>query len=95
MLTGDYKPILRALDMIYPFNPVKICFNQFELYNDYDFNAEEHEPPELVVPRRLQHALETKDMYVNRLEIIMVHGHHSLVYLYGEQIKKGCLDEKV
>ena len=92
----DYGSILEVLDKVYSFLPVKICFNGFELYNDYDSRHEsepgifgEQLPPEKVVPERLKTALDNYDVTVNKLEIIMVHGHHSLVYMYGNKVKKG------
>ena len=97
-----FRPILEVLDNLYHFSPIKVCFNGFELYNDYDSMHDlgagvygETQSPEKVIPERLRSVLENHDVYVNRLEIIMVHGHHSLVYMFGEKIKKGYLDEKV
>ena len=98
MLDHRYRPILEVLDNLYHFSPIKVCFNGFELYNDFDSRHDtaasvhgETQPPEKVIPERLRSALENYDVYVNRLEIIMVHGHHSLVYMYGEKIKKELL----
>ena len=77
MRKHDYSPILDVLDKIYHFSPIKICFNDFELYNDYDSKHEievdvygELQPPEKVVPERLKTALDNYDVYVNRLHII-------------------------
>ena len=34
------RPILEVLQMLYSFNPIKVCFNDTELYNDYNSNIE-------------------------------------------------------
>jgi hypothetical protein len=89
-------PILEVLDRLQTFSPIKICFNDFELYNDYDSNKEiepgvfgEIEYPMIAIPKRLKSALDSYDIYVTRLEIVIVQHHHSIVYMYGEKIKKG------
>ena len=99
MIKQDARPILEVLEDIQAFNPVKIVFNDFELYNDYDSNVEieqgvfgEVEPPMIAVPKRLKSALDNYDVWVTKLEILIVHHHHSLIYLYGEKIKKGYYD---
>ena len=85
----DKMPILDVLKLIEPFSPVKIVFNdQFTLYNDYDFHCDETEPFDKVVPERLRTALENKNVFVTKFEVLIVHAHHSLIYLYGEANKK-------
>ncbi len=98
----DKMPILEVLEQLQAFNPIKICFNGFELYNDYNSNVErlpgvfgEIQPYDVVVPERLKSALENYDVWVTKLEISIVQHHHSLVFMYGEKIKKGYFDEEV
>lgn len=98
----DYKykrPILEVLEMLHGFSPIKVCFNDNELYNDYDSNIEiepgitgEIFPYMQAISGRLKDVLDKYDVLVTRLEIIPVSYHHSLVYLYGEKIKKGYYD---
>ena len=89
MPSCDKMPILDVLERIVPFSPVKIVFNdQFTLYNDYDKDCEETEPFDKVVPERLKTALENKDVFVTKFEVLIVHSHHSLIYLYGEINRK-------
>jgi hypothetical protein len=95
-------PILAVLDRIQAFNPIKICFNDFELYNDYDSNKQvepgiygEIEPYMIAVPKRLKTALDNYDVLVTKFEVLVVQHHHSLIYMYGEKIKKGYYDEKI
>ena len=91
----DKQSIITTLNNIVAFCPVKICFNGKELYNDYDSTVEiepdvfgEVEPYYTIVPKRLETALEKYEVLVNRIEIIPVDYHHSIVYLQGEKIKK-------
>lgn len=95
----DKIPILEVLDRIQVFSPVKICFNNFELYNDYNSNTEvepgvfgEIEPPMIAIPKRLKSVLDNYDVLVSRFEVLIVHHHHSLIYMYGDKIKKGYYD---
>lgn len=96
-----YKmPILDVLENIKAFSPVKICFNDKELYNDWDPCVDELEPGvkgetepyDIVVPKRLESALASYDVWVTRLDIIIVDHHHSLIYMTGEKIRKGYYD---
>ena len=96
------RPILEVLEDLREFSPIKICFNGFELYNDYDSTTEiepgvfgEHEPYMIAVPMRLKTALDKYDVYVSRVEIIIEHHHHSIVYLYGEKVLRENDAEKV
>lgn len=93
MINQSARPILEVLDKLQVFNPVKIVFNNFEFYNDYDSTEEiepgvygELLPPMSVVPERLKTALDSYDVYVNKLDIRIVHHHHSIVYLYGKKV---------
>ena len=102
MSRHDSRPILEVLDNIGVFSPIKICFNGFELYNDFDSDKEiepgvfgELEPYMIAVPKRLKTALDNYDILVTKFEVLIVHQHHSLIYLYGEKIKKGYYDEKI
>ena len=96
----EYKrPILEVLEMLRGFSPIKICFNDNELYNDYDSSIEiepgitgEIFPYMQAISDRLKDVLDKYDVLVTRLEVIPVSYHHSLVYLYGEKIKKGYYD---
>jgi hypothetical protein len=89
------RPILEVLEDLRSFNPVKICFNGFVLYNDYDSNIEvepgvfgEIESYLIVVPQRLKTALDNYDVFVTGFDLRTVHNHHSIVYLYGEKVSK-------
>ena len=95
------RPILEVLDMLSCFNPIKVCFNDVELYNDYNSTVEiepgivgEILPYRMAVNERLKTILDEYDVLVTRLELLPVSYHHSLVYLYGEKIKKGYFDIK-
>ena len=86
------RPILEVLDTLSGFCPVKICFNDTVLYNDYDSTEEiepgvvgELEPYMIAVPMRLKTALDKYNIYVDRIDIRIVHYHHSVIYLYGEK----------
>lgn len=92
MRNHDEMPILEVLDKLDMFAPVKICFNDSVLYNDYDATEEnevgiigESVPHMLIVPTRLKTALDKYDIYVNQIDIRIVDYHHSIVYLYGEK----------
>ena len=100
----DYetKPILEVLEVLRSFDPIKICYNGFELYNDFDSNREvepgvygEIVPYMIAVPLRLSTALDKYDVYVNKIDIRIVHHHHSIVYLYGEKVLVEANAEKV
>ena len=93
MIKHNERPILEVLEDLWAFNPVKICFEGKVLYNDYD-SVEEAEPgvygelfpPMSVVPERLKTALDKYDVYVNSLDIRIVHHHHCIVYMYGKKV---------
>jgi hypothetical protein len=96
MANQNVRPIMEVLNKLDVFNPVKIMFNDFELYNDYDSNKEiepevfgEILPPMLVVPQRLAPVFEKYDVWVRQIDIRIVHHHHSIIYLYGEKVEKG------
>ena len=89
------RPILEFLEDLRSFSPVKICFNDFELYNDYDSKIEiepgvfgEIEPYMIAVPQRLKTTLDNYDVFVTGFDLRVVDHHHSIVYLYGEKVKK-------
>ena len=93
----DKMSISEVLDRLTAFNPIKICFNNIVLYNDYDSKEEvepgvfgEIESYKTVVPKRLKTALDNYDVLVKKFEVVIVQHHHSIVYLYGEKIRKGC-----
>ena len=87
-------PLLEALDRLEMFCPIKIYFNNFELYNDDPDNETEPgvygetEPLMLVVPKRLKTVLDKYDVFVTRFEVLITQYHHSIVYMYGEKIIK-------
>lgn len=92
-----YKmPILDVLENIKAFSPVKICFNNIVLYNDWDVNdancTGESEPYDIAVPERLKDVLDNYDVWVTKFEVIIVDYHHSLIYMAGEKIRKGYYD---
>ena len=96
------RPILEVLEDLRPFSPIKICFNEFELYNDYDSITEiepgvfgEREHYMIAVPMRLKTALDKYDVYVSKIEIHIEHHHHSIVYMYGEKVLREDNAEKV
>ena len=99
-MQNQYKrPILEVLEDLRVFNPIKICFNDKELYNDWDSTTEiepgvigEVEPYLSVVPKRLKTALDKYDVLVTKFEVLIVEFHHSIVYMYGEKIQKGYYD---
>ena len=96
------RPILEVLEDLRVFSPIKICFNDFVLYNDYD-STEEVEPgvygeivPYMIaVPVRLKTALDKYDVYVSHIDIRIEHHHHSIIYLYGEKVLRENDAEKV
>lgn len=95
------RPILEVLDMLRGFNPIKVCFNDVELYNDYNSTVEiepgivgEILPYMVAISERIKNVLNEYDVLVTKLELLPVSYHHSLVYLYGEKIKKGYFDIK-
>lgn len=96
------RPILEVLDDLRLLAPIKICFNGFELYNDYDSTVEsepgvfgELAPYNVVVPLRLKTALDKYDVWVNKIDIRFEHHHHSIVYLCGEKVLREDYDQKV
>lgn len=95
-------PILEVLDKLNIFAPVKICFNDSVLYNDYDATEEdeigiigETAPHMLVVPIRLKTVLDKYDIYVNQVDVRITQYHHSIVYLYGRKALKEHHVEKI
>ena len=91
----EARPILEVLEDLRRFSPIKICFNDLELYNDYDSTKElepgvfgEHLPPMMVVPQRLTSMFENYDVYVTKIDIRIEDYDHSIVYLYGEKVLK-------
>lgn len=91
MNTHDKMPIIDVLRKIDIFNPVKITFNDFVLYDDYKSEVEikkgivgEVEPYMSAVPKRLEAALKNYNIWVTKIEISIVHYHHSIIQLYGE-----------
>ena len=100
-LNHNQKPILEVLYDLRLLAPVKICFNDKVLYNDFDSDEEiepgvygEFWPPLDVVPERLKPVLEKYEVLVSKLDIRIVHHHHCIVYMYGEKIRKsGSADD--
>lgn len=95
MCKHNEMPILEVLDKLDIFAPVKICFNDSVLYNDYDATEEDENgiigeaaPHMLVVPMRLKTALDKYDIYVDQIDIRIAQHHHSIVYLYGKKALK-------
>lgn len=92
MIKHNERPILEVLENLRAFAPVKICFNDVVLYNDYD-STDEIEPGVtgelthymIAVPPRLKTALDKYDVYVSQVDIRIVDHHHSIVYLYGDK----------
>ena len=83
--------LMEALDKIQPFCPVKILFNNIELYNDFDSdrvsideNGEEiigeDEHFLVVVPGRLW---QCEDYRITSIKIDIVEFHHSIVTMEG------------
>lgn len=102
MRRHNEMPILEVLDKLDIFAPVKICFNDSVLYNDYDATVEDENgiigettPHMLVVPVRLKTALDKYDIYVNQVDIRITQHHHSIVYLYGRKTLKEHHVEKI
>jgi hypothetical protein len=96
------RPILEVLDELKMLAPIKICFNDFELYNDYDSIKElepgvfgELAPYSVTVPLRLKTALDKYDVLVEKINIRFVHHHHSIVYLYGEKVLRETNEEGI
>ena len=87
-------PILEALDRLQIFCPIKVYFNNFELYNDNPDNETESgvyseaEPLMIAVPKRLKTTLDNYDILVTRFEVLITQYHHSIVYMHGEKIIK-------
>ena len=81
--TITLEEVIRYVDA---FCPCKIVFNNFVLYNDYDYDDYEMdgeaEPPLIAIPERIKNL---KDIIVTSLEIEIVDFHHSVVKIYGEQ----------
>jgi hypothetical protein len=102
MRSHNEMSILEVLDKLDIFAPVKICFNDSVLYNDYDATVEDENgiigetaPHMLIVPIRLKTALDKYDIYVNQVDIRIVQHHHSIVYLYGRKALKEHHVEKI
>jgi hypothetical protein len=82
--------VLRQLDSM---NPIKIIYNNKELYNDYDSKTVlkvlpdgdkvygENTPPDVIVPVRYPE-LKNKAIYAINIEI--VDHHHSILKIIGE-----------
>ena len=94
-LKHTQRPILEVLNDLRFLAPIKICFNDKVLYNDYDSNEEiepgiygELWPPLDIVPVRLKTALDKYEVLVTSLDIRIVHHHHCIVYMYGDKIEK-------
>jgi hypothetical protein len=95
MNNQNARPILEVLNKLDVFNPVKIMFNGFELYNDYDSNIEvepevfgEILPPMLVIPQRLNDTFNNYDIWISSFDLRIVQHHHCIIYLYGEKVEK-------
>ena len=83
----SFKDILE--DVLYNLSPVKIYYNNQEIYNDYDSVVEiefdiygEIAAPEVVIPERSPELLNKK---IFSLQIEIVDFHHSIVWLKGEE----------
>lgn len=85
-----------ALKMLDPMNPIKVTYNNKELYNDYDSKKVlrvlpdgdkvygENTPPDVIIPIRFPELL-NKHVYAINIEVVDFH--HTIVYMYGEEIK--------
>ena len=85
-----------ALKMLNYLNPIKVVYNKKELYNDYDGTRVlgiledgskiygEIMTPEIVIPARVP---ELMNKCVYEINIEIVNHHHSIIYMYGEEIK--------
>lgn len=93
---------MEALDKIEPFNPVKILFNNIELYNDFDSNRisidengneiiGEDEDFLIVVPERLW---QCEHYRITSIKIEIVEFHHSIVTMEGYFERKENKDEQ-
>jgi hypothetical protein len=86
--------VLKSLD---PMNPIKVVYNKKELYNDYDSKTVlevledgdkvygENTPPDVIIPVRFPELL-NKHVYAINIEVVDFH--HTVVYMYGEEINK-------
>ncbi len=82
-----FKNILE--DVLYSLSPVKIYYNNKEIYNDYDSTVEiefdiygEIAAPEVVIPERSPELLDKK---IFNLRADIVDFHHSIIWLEGEE----------
>lgn len=88
-MNANKMSILDVLKNIESLSPIRIVFNDsYVLYDDYSPGHEEREPFNKVIPERLNTVLTEYDILINKYEVHIVHFHHSLIYLYGEKIKK-------
>lgn len=80
--------IIKYLQM---FNPIKVVFNDLEIFNDYDSTTEIEEglygevlPLVAVAPDRIQNF---KKSIVTSINIDIVEFHHSIIRIQGEYIE--------
>lgn len=85
-----------ALKLLDQMNPIKVVYNKKELYNDYDSKTVlrvlangdklygEDTPPNVIIPVRFPELL-NKRVYAINIEIVDFH--HTIVYMYGEEVK--------
>ena len=80
--------IIKYLQM---FNPVKVVFNDLEIFNDYDSTTEIEEglygetlPLVAVAPDRIRNF---KKSIVTSINIDIVEFHHSIIRIQGEYIE--------
>jgi hypothetical protein len=83
-----------ALKLLDPMNPIKVTYNNKELYNDYDSkkvlrvlaNGDklygEVQPPDIIIPVRFPELL-NKRVYAINIEIVDFH--HSILNIIGEK----------
>lgn len=95
MLNCSEITLMQALEYVQKFLPIKIVFNDYVLYNDYDYNNPDDDGmcgetlhPMIVVPQRLKSALDEYNVYVDSIDIRIVQHHHSIVYFKGRKVKK-------
>lgn len=77
-----------AINMTEIFYPIKVVYNDIELYNDYDSNKVIEDeiygevlPPWLAIPPRIE---EFKNSIVTDIHIEIVDFHHSIITIKGE-----------
>ena len=80
--------LCEAINMIEILCPIKVVYNDIELYNDYDSDKVIEDeiygevlPPALVIPMRME-GLENR--IVSDIHIEFVDFHHSIVTIKGE-----------